>query len=210
MLLLKLLKKVNIVLMVVAFSYATTYEISEPDLMTEVENKSKEAMKRFSRDTYEVSERVKSISGVYLPPSNKDYIYYVDVSKRLEEDIPKVDKQGRIVGILYRKGTVINPIDYLPVKPPDLVIFNGCRDKEVEKVKSLIKERKLYDYMLVSSGCSLKELGDKNVYKQIGRNIYILTQELKDKLQLKNTVSIASVDFSKRRVKVEVFKVVDK
>ena len=203
MLLLRLLL-VNCLL--IGFSFAKTYEIAEPDMLSEIESKKYEVAKKIVEESRKAEERFYSMSGVSLPPSKKNYTYYVDPTVVLQADIPKVNKQGQIVGILYKKGTKINPLEYLSVKPPPMIIFNACDDRQIFLVKKIMKEKKRLSYILVSGGCSIKQIKDRKVYQNLKHRIYLLTPELVKKLKLKNTISFVDVDLKKKRIKVEVFK----
>lgn len=198
---LKLLLAVSLVL---ETAFAKVYEIAEPDMLSEIESKKFEAVKKIVKETQKAEKQVYSLKGVNLPPAKKNYTYYVDPTVVLQADIPKVNKEGKIVGILYRKGTKINPLEYLSVKPPPMIVFNACDDRQVFLVKKIIKEKKLFSYILVSGGCSIKQIRDKKVYENLKSRIYILTDELVRKLKLKNTISLVEVDGN--RIKVEVYK----
>lgn len=194
------------ILLLAGLSYSAVYNIAEPDLLEEIEKKKNEAVKRLMKEEEKAKERMYSFSGVYLPPSKKNYVYYVDPTFTLQEDIPKVDRNG-IVGILYKRGTKINPIDYMTVKPPPMIIFNACDERERFVVKKLIKDKNLISYMLVSTGCSLKNIEKNKIDIQMGgRPIYMVTQELYNKLQLKNTISFVDVDKDRRAIRIEVYK----
>ena len=188
----------------IGFSSAQVYEIAEPDMLSEIEKF--EAVNKISKEIIKAKERFFSFSGESLSPSDKNYVYYVDPTYTLEVDIPKVDREGKIVGILYPKGYRFNPLEHLQIKPPPIIIFNACDDREVAVVKRLMKEKKHLAYILVSAGCSIKELKDKKVYNILKQRIYLLTKELKNKLHLNHTISFVDVDLKKKRIRVEVYK----
>lgn len=192
-------------LLICSFAFAKTYEIAEPDFLSEIESKKFEFVKKIGKETEKAKERFYSQKWVSLPPSKKDYVYYVDPTYTLERDIPKVNKKGQIVGILYKKGTKVNPLDYIQIKPPPMIIFNACDDRQVFLVRKLMKEKKRFNYILISGGCSINEIKEKKVYSLLER-IYMLTDELVRKLKLKNTISFVDADLEKRRIKVEVIK----
>ena len=201
-----LLKLVLLNGLIIGLTFAKTYEIVEPDLLSEIESKKYEFIQQFAKMSSKMEERFYSILGASLPPAKNNYIYYVNPTVTLKKDIPKVNKKGEIVGILYKKGTKINPLEHISVKPPPMIIFNACDDREVFIVKRLIKEKRLINYFLVSGGCSIKQIKDRKVYENLKSRIYLLTDELVKKLNLKNTVSFVDVDLNRKRIKVEVYK----
>jgi len=195
---------VNSLLFGIAF--AKVYEIVEPDMLEEIEARKKDVVNRVVKETTKAKDRFYSLSGVSLSPSTKNYTYIVDPTYTLQADIPIVDKKANIVGILYPKGYRFNPLDYIKVKPPPMIIFNACDDREVFIVKKLMKKKKRLNYILISAGCPIKQIKEKKIYNLLKHRIYLLTSELKDKLKLKHTISFVDVDLKRKVIVIEVYK----
>jgi len=201
-----LLRLILVNSLLIGIAFAKVYEIAEPDMLEEIEAKRIKLVKRVAEEAIKAKDRFYSLSGVSLSPSTKNYTYTVDPTYTLQTGIPIVDKKGNIVGILYPKGYRFNPLDYIRVKPPPMIIFNACDDREVFIVKKLMEEKKRLTYILISAGCSIKQIKERRVYNLLKHRIYLLTSELKDKLKLKHTISFVDVDLKRRVIVIEVYK----
>jgi len=170
------------------------YEIAEPDLLEEIEGRKEKVVSFMKKEVSRMREEIENYSGEELEPAKKHRVFYVDPTYCLEQDIYYEDKGEWKV--LYPKGYCFNPVDYIPYIPPSMVIFNPCREAEREYVKKLLEKG---NYILIASGCSVKEVNSQGWEHPV----YYLTSELKEKLLLKKTPSIVSVDRKKRAIKVE-------
>lgn len=179
--------------------FGTTYKIIEPDVLSEAESRQNKAIKTIEREAKREQEEFKKLKGEPLTKASKTYAYYVDPTYTLKNDIPRVDQSGRVIGTLYPKGYRFNPLDYIRISPPPLIAFNACSKSEVDLVKRISANRP--DAMFASSGCEIEDFP-----QDIGRQLYLVTKEMKEKFELKYTVSVVTVDMKAKRIKVEVYK----
>jgi conjugal transfer pilus assembly protein TraW len=182
-----------------AILLATTYSIAEPDIMSQIEGKKGLLTKNMKKEDAKAKEKLSHMSGASLTKAQRSYAYYVDPTYTLPQDIPRVDREGHQIGILYPKGYTFNPLQYLMIAPPPIVAFNACDKKEMALAKALMKDRP--DAMFASSGCEIDQFP-----KDTGRPLYLVTEEMKKKFDLKNTLSVVSVDLKVKRIKIEVYK----
>lgn len=180
-------------------AFGTTYKIIEPDVLSEAEGRQNKAVKTIEREAKREQEEFKKLKGEPLTKATKTYAYYVDPTYTLKNDIPRVDQSGRVIGTLYPKGYRFNPLDYIRIAPPPIIAFNACSKSEVDLVKRISANRP--DAMFASSGCEIE-----NFPKDIDRQLYLVTKEMKERFELKYTVSVVTVDMKAKRIKVEVYK----
>jgi len=175
-----------------------TYEITEPDLLEEIEAKKEVVLQRLreyaERQRQELSELRPS---VHLPPADRGYTYEVDLTYELPFDIPKVDKQGRIVGVLYPKGYKFNPLKYLRGKPPVLIVFNAERPEEISCVKRHLRKKYPHHLLIISDGTL-------SVSEKMGERVYLLNQRIVDRFKLVHTISVVDWDVKKGAAVVQV------
>lgn len=178
-----------------------TYELKEQDLITEIESKAPELEAKIEKQKEKIKEKIKNFSGELLSVAKENKTRYIDPTFTLDKDIPRYNKLGHKDGVLYKKGYVFNPIDYMKTLPPDFIVFNPCDKNESDFVKELMKEyeEKSKDYMLVNSGCKNKELKQT----EFKGKVYFLTIEMINKFQLEHTVSIVYVDKDKKRIAIK-------
>lgn len=178
-------------------SLSATYPIKEPDLLTEIQERAKcvnySAIRKRFRELYKYY-KPKDI--VQLPPAKKSYSYLVDMTYELPFDVPEVDKNGRIVGILYPKGFRFNPLKYIPVDPPVLIVFNGNSKEEVKWVEKHIKSFPVYHKLIITDGNWQK------LTKKFKEQVYFLTPRMKERLNLKETISVVRREGDYMGVKV--------
>lgn len=178
-------------------SIAKTYDIIENDALEEMQERGQKALPKIKKEVEKEKEELLNFKGSPLKPATKNYTYYIDPTYTLEENMMYYDEKEKKWKILYPKGYKINPIQYIPYKPPPLIVFNYCNKDELNYVKNLIKNNPL-NYILINSGCPLKNIKDTNL------KIYFLTDDIKQKLKLKETISIVDVDMQKKMIKVSV------
>ena len=165
-------------------TYGNLYDIKEKDAFQEIEERAKNI--DTSKIELELREKFKNYRPrdmAKLEPAGKSYSYPVEMRHVLDYDIPRVDGEGKIVGILYPKGHTYNPVEFLPGDPPPMVVFDGQSRKEVSWVKYYYGNRP--GFMLVMTQGDWVE-----VSKEMGHQVYYLKQVIVDKLNLKNTVSV--------------------
>lgn len=194
-----MVKKIAL-LIVPLITFGATYKIIEPDVLSEAERRQDKAIKTIEREAKREYEEFKKLKGEPLAKATKTYAYYVNPIYTLKDDIPRVDQSGRVVGTLYPKGYQFNPLEYIRIAPPPIIVFNACMKTEVDFVKRISANRP--DAMLASSGCEIEDFP-----KDIGKQLYLVTKEMKEKFELKYTVSVVTVDMKAKRIKVEVYKV---
>lgn len=205
------MKTLILVLLLIPFSLLAsgkTYKLIEPDFLKAIQDDKPRIEKVIKKQTKEAKLRLDDITGEKLKKADKNKIYYIDKTFTLDRDIPKYNRQGQKIGILYKKGYKFNPIKYLKIIPPDLIVFNVCEKSETNYIKKLLNTKKYKDknnFMLVNSGCKNKIVRKSD----FNRKVYFLTKEMVSKFKLKETISIISVDMIEKKVRVEVIKTND-
>lgn len=179
-------------------TYGSTYDIAESDAITEIEQKVTDIDKdRIARELERSFRSYRPKDTVSLPPAETSHSYLVDLTYTLEYDIPRVDGQGRVTGILYPKGYRFNPAEYLPMDPPTLVVFNGKSDRELRWVKKHYAKR---PNMLIC----ITEGDWFAVSKKLGLQVYYLKPVMAQKLALRSTVSVAYRAPDRKTIQVDV------
>lgn len=164
-------------------NHGRTYNIVEEDAALEMQKKAKPVRPSFDTESPET----------IIPPSEKDYFYRLSAEYELEFDVPNVIN-GKVVGILQPKGYKYNPLDYFPVYPPKMVIFNPKRKEDVKFINRFFRND-LYSIFIVTGG-NTSQLS--NTFK---RPIYSLGY-LRGKISIKNTVSVVQREGGHLRVDV--------
>ena len=126
-----------------------TYSIAERDALEEIEERARQVDwgKLFDREKSE--QKIKSYKPkdlALLPRADRDSVRSVDISYRLEFDIP--DGRG---GILYPRGFSFNPLDYI-VYPRTIVVINGTDREQVEWFKGSSYAGKLTTVLWITDG----------------------------------------------------------
>jgi conjugal transfer pilus assembly protein TraW len=180
-------------------TFGNTYSIKEPDALLELEKKiSKVDAEKVREELATKFRNYKPSDWRDLPPAKKPYSYYVDMTYTLDTDIPQVNGQGEITGILYPKGFRFNPLEYMRVDPLPLIIFNGDNKREKEWVKYHYKNQ--YNTMFLITKGNFTKLAE-----EMGRPVYYLKDIIAEKLNLRNTVSV--VYREKNNMRVDVYAV---
>lgn len=195
---------VKVLLFLIPFYlWASTYPIAERDVLDELEAKKPQAYRAFKKQIKESEEKIKALRGEELPASKTNYSYWVDQTYVLEQDIPRVDTQGRVIGILYPKGFAFNPLAYMPIMPTNMIVFDPSKKKEVAIVKALLAKNT--NYKLLTTNCPLEKWNMHGVNRQMFR----LTKEIKERANIKSTPSVIRFDKQSKRILVEVYKTID-
>lgn len=179
-------------LLSLAFSQ-NLYPISEPDLLEEIEKRTERVLRSLEKGNY----RFGNLWEVSLPLAKKSFSYEVDFLYTLEEDVPRVDERGRVVGILYPKGYRFNPLHYASFLPPTLIVFDGEDRRQVRHVKTLLS--RYPDRMLIASRGDYGKL-----LELFGEKVYFLHPRLRTKLRLNHGISLVRWDKVKGVAHVEV------
>lgn len=176
-----------------------TYTIVEPDLIEEiqkrqalVERKLKEGMKDVKVKAPEGWERG-------LPLASKSRVYHIEPKATLDQDIPKVDQQGKRIGVLYPKGYTYNPLLYLPADPPVLIVFDATDQRQSRYVKDFLVKQYPYRMLIISRGDYVKTL------ERFEESIYFLHPRIRETFKLTEGVSVVKWDRAKGIAIVEVY-----
>lgn len=202
-----MVRVIAILLVLIPFiSHAAVYEIVEPDFVETAKAfaQTDEFKKLAEKEQKRQLDMLMDTMGEPLQQAVYDDEYEVEYYYTLSQDMPKVDRDGNIVGILYPKGYTFAPLKYMKMAPPPLIVYNPCDEDERELVNQI---RSVYDknyqrYMLITSGCSLEYMSKIKLGTQ---NRFLLDKDSIKKFNLKYTVSIVTADIVKGVFNVKVF-----
>lgn len=203
------MKKILIILCVIVplTGYAATYEIKEKDFLKSLEDyaQTEEFKQRVLKNRDEKHKFIAETKGPSLRQATHDREYEVPYVYTLQYDIPKFNSQGKQIGVLYPKGYTMNPLIYIRQLPPDMIIFNPCKEEELFGLAEVVKEykEKKKDFLLVASGCEL----EKVLAMPFAVSVYMLDDKMVKMFQLEETISIVRVDNKKGVFHVRVKKV---
>lgn len=202
------MKKAFLLALTVCNLFANTYDIKEQDFVSEIESKKDGFENRLNQERERSKEKIENYTGEILLKAPINLIKLVDPTYVLENEIPKYNKVGQKIGVLYPKGYRFNPIEYMNVLPPDMFVFNACDEAEGKYINNLIKEYEsnTKDYILVNSGCKNKDVKSGNFAKKV----YFLTKEMVEKFQLEHTISVISVNKEKKRIAIQEVRIDEK
>jgi hypothetical protein len=193
-------------ILVVSLTWGATYPVVEPDPIKELQEIIKEKKKEIPKLMEKAKQKLWNYRGEYLPPAMKNATYSFEPTYCLDHNIMALQNGQWIV--LYPKGFCFNPLNYIKIAPPPIVVFNACRKKELQYVEKNLYPKLPPDTLWTITGCTLRDM------KQIAKNSflrnvhwYFLTKELKEKLRLRGTISIVNADLKERKIKVKVLKV---
>jgi conjugal transfer pilus assembly protein TraW len=183
-------------------TFGTTYKIAEKDIITEIEKRASDTdwQGKFESEKDRLRKEA-GIASMSLPPAEKDRGYYVDMTYTLDKNIPKVDTSGKITGVLYSKGFTYNPLDYADITET-YVILNGTREIELEWFSKYYKDDYRV-YPIITEGDAF------DVAEKLGRGVFKLDAQFRDRFEIENTVSVIYEDFSRKMMRVDVIKVKD-
>jgi len=182
---------------------AATYPIAEPDLLKEMEARAKDprVLEKLREALAEKARSYRPMELVDLPETSRNESYLVDMTYTLPFDVPKVDKDGRVVGVLYPKGYTFNPLDYVEADPPVLLIFNGENEKEIRWVEKWLSSSHPPAYLLITRGDWIK------LSRRLKRRVFYLTPLIRERLHLRATISVVRRDPVRRRfMRVDVYR----
>jgi conjugal transfer pilus assembly protein TraW len=157
------------------------YRIAEPDALKELEDKAastdlKERIKK--EETTRRIERYRPSTAVSLPSAKKDRTSLVDMSYKLDFDIP--DGKG---GVLYPKGFIFNPLDYIPFSRT-IVVLNGAAENEVDWFTASKYYKRADVILLITDGTW------KDLMGRFKRNVFYLTEPVATRFRVSATPSI--------------------
>jgi len=183
--------------------WATTYPVVEPDPIKELQHIIEKKKKEIPKLIEKAKRKLLSYRGEYLPPANQNATYSFKPIYCLKHNIV-VPQNGEWI-VLYPKGFCFNPLDYIKVAPPPIVVFNACRKKELHYVEKELYPKLPPNTLWTITGCSIKDM-QKISKNSFLKNVhwYFLTKEIEQKLKLKYTISIISVDLKVKKIVIKV------
>lgn len=164
----------------------TTYNIVEPNMLTEMQNRAKKInLQKLQEEGKLSAEHYFPKDAKYLPPSQKSYTYLHDVVYTLPFNIPKV-VNGKVVGILYPKGFTYHVLKYIPYDFPPLIFFSINNPLQKEWIIKYYGKNLTVDLLTVDGDLQkILELA-----RQLKRPVYASDIRFVKRFGLKNTISI--------------------
>lgn len=168
-------------------TFGRTYPIKEKDAIKELQEKAskidleKEYKKRINQDTI---ENFKPRNLVSLPRASQDRTFSFDPTWTLDHDIPRVDEQGNVVGILYPRGYRFNPLDYMKFNST-YIVFDGSDRNQVEWFKKSSYATDLRAKILLSGGNYYE------ISKELKKPAFYLTDDIVKRMGFRKVPSIA-------------------
>lgn len=171
-----------------------TVAISEENFMDAIEEKIKttdwDSMKKRAAETVWTDYPMEN-----LPAARTDRIFQIDPTVVAIRDI--VTPDGEIVA---RKGDRINQLEVMPFNQL-LVILNPLREKEIEAATQIIAQGK-------ADGLKVSVLATKidrdhgwesynKIVKTMGQHVFLLTQEVRQRFQIRSTLSVVTAEEGK-------------
>ena len=157
------------------------YRIAEPDALKELEDKaaSMDLKERINKEeTTRKIEMYRPSNVVNLSSAKKDRTFLVDMTYKLEFDIP--DGKG---GILYPKGFVFNPLEYIPFSRT-IVVLNGEVKNEVDWFTASEYYKRTDVVLLITDGTW------KDLMGRFKRNVFYLTEPVATRFRVSATPSV--------------------
>jgi len=190
----------------VSLTLAKTYPVVEPDPIEEISKLVNPEI--LEKKISLARQKVWEYKATYLPPATQNATRSFKPVYCLQRDIviPITDRNWKIEGwrTLYPKGYCFNPLEYLNVAPPPMVIFNPSRKKELQYVQKVIFPQ--YPFAIyILTGINLKtaqRIAKNSFLKKI--HWYFLNDYLVKKLQLKYTISIVSVNLKEKMIEINL------
>lgn len=157
----------------IVISQGTTYEIVEPDLLIEIQQKAKQV------DWQKLQRNMKFAQEfVHLPIATEDNSYYHTPVTILPFEVK--DKNGKV---LYPKGFKFNPLKYTTL-PNQLIVLGGARHLDVvSNLSSLVSPD---DTLLIVN------MDTRKFIKQTGKRAFLLSKNAIKRLGIKQIPAIIS------------------
>ncbi len=172
-----------------------TYPVVEPDLVTELKN---EAIRQHTaRDTVQLQDQLKTYQPANLhtlPHATAERSFLVNMDYTVTQDV--VDGEGTII---YPRGFIFNPLDYLRF-PGGLVVIDGTDPLHIAWFRNTDYAQNDQARLLLSDG-SAYELS-----RQLKRSVFYLTTDIAERLQLAAVPSVVVQE--DRNVRVHEIKLV--
>ena len=156
-----------------------TYPVVEPDLVTELKNQA--LRQHTTRDTVQLQDQLKTYQPANLhtlPHATADRSFLVNMNYTVTQDV--VDGEGTII---YPRGFIFNPLDYLRF-PGGLVVIDGADPLHITWFQNTNYAKNDQARLLLSDG-SAYELS-----RQLKRSVFYLTTDIAERLQLAAVPSV--------------------
>lgn len=147
-----------------------TYPIVELDLVEEI--KAGLDYEKLAKVMAEQRRNYQAKDIHALPTVKRDRTFFVDMTYTLDHDIPGENGQ-----IMYPRGLNWNPLDYVSLQGP-LVVINSEDAKQVEWFLKSPYNKNRQIKLLISAGFAAP------LMKQLDRPVFYLTKTIADRLQL--------------------------
>ena len=173
------------------------HDITEPDILEAMEEKAEKYNWQASLD--QAKEKLSKADNGLLPPldipaAKRSREYSIDPSVVVRRDITLPD--GRIVA---KKGTVVNPLDYIPF--PNFYAIYDPSDKRQDKI--VHQWLSLHPNMTILATNNNREATEK-----LGHPVFPLPETIRARFQIDEVPAIISQDGSK--IKIQVVSVKEK
>ncbi len=159
-------------------TFGTTYQISERDALTEIEERARHVDWNKVLDKRKVENYQGPPDKSSLPRAKRNRSFPVDMTYTTEIDVP--DGKG---GILYPKGYTFNPLDYVTY-PKTLVVIDGTDPIQVKWFAASEYDKRLDVTLLLTDG----SFGA--VSKRISRPLFYADRKIVERLKLKAVPSV--------------------
>lgn len=171
----------------------TTYPIAEKDMMSEIEARAASVdWKSIIAKEKENVKKTAAKADTNIQAADMNKTYYLDMTYMLDHDIYSYNTAGEITGVLYPKGFIYNPLDYIQTKEI-YVILNGKRKSEVEWFKKKYALSPLV-YPLITEGNA------REIAEDIGRPVSVLRDNMKELFKIEKTISVVYPEGRQLRV----------
>lgn len=149
--------------------YGEIFDISEPDLLSQIEGKLQyhkntgnlEAFQeRYTKELKEQIMRPHQVMGIVK--TDKEKYRKFDPTTELEEDIVVPEDNGGF-RILYTKGTKINPLDYMKFDEP-LIFIDGDDKAQTAFANEYFDKEPKSTIILVNGNPGIRKFGEKEYY----------------------------------------------
>jgi conjugal transfer pilus assembly protein TraW len=143
---------------IVLGKFGATYRIAEKNALIEIQERAAKIdwAKTFSSNYWDTRVMDYKPDGlISLPRAAASRSFLVNMSEPLIMDIPKVDGQGRISGILYPAGYVVNPLEYIQFQYK-MVFINGDDPKQIEWLKKSGYSKDIMTIVLLTDGSYIR------------------------------------------------------
>lgn len=156
--------------------YGNVYDISEPDMLSEIQRKVKPLNIDELRNS---SSTFQPKNIVHLPRATRDNVFSVNMSYAIDHDI--TDGKGNL---LYAKGFMYNPLKYVNYTG-GIIAIDGTDPVQVEWFKKSKYFSNLRANLLLTDGIA-NQLGT-----ELNRPVFYLTEDINKRLQFRSVPSIA-------------------